>query len=153
MKEEMGLPPVVKTIAAPLGVEAAFKLFTDGLTTWWPLKSHSVFGEEAVECFFEGKEGGRLFEVNGKGEEGDWGRVLAWEPPRRVVFTWHPGRDAKTEQRVEVIFSAHGEGTQVVLRHGDWELLGDSAAKMRAGYDSGWDLVLGEYVKQGEMEA
>jgi uncharacterized protein YndB with AHSA1/START domain len=147
-KEKMGLAPVVKTISVPLGVEAAFKLFTEGLTTWWPLESHSVFENEAVECFFEGMAGGRIYEVNGAGEESDWGRVLAWEPPGKVAFTWHPGREAKTEQRIEVTFDAVTEGTQVVLTHSDWELLGDDAEKSRNGYDTGWDLVLGEYVKR-----
>ncbi|MDH3944007.1 MAG: SRPBCC domain-containing protein [Anaerolineae bacterium] len=147
-KEKIELAPVEKTIRVPIDVEAAFKLFTEGLTSWWPLKSHSVFEDEAVECFFEGRQGGRIYEVNGAGEQSDWGRVLVWAPPGKVVFNWHPGRDAKTEQRVEVRFTAEGEGTRVELTHGDWEVLGEIAGKTRAGYDTGWDLVLGEYVKR-----
>ncbi len=142
------IAPVKKSIRVNLPVEAAFRLFTEGIATWWPFKTHSV-GEEKVEtCAFEGKVGGRLYEIQADGSEVDWGRVLAWNPPQRVVFSWYPGRSEDTAQEVEVKFTAVAGGTQVVLVHRDWELLEERAQKTRDGYDRGWDYVLGQYIVQ-----
>jgi uncharacterized protein YndB with AHSA1/START domain len=88
-----------------------------------------------------------LYETDDQGAEHDWGVLTAWEAPRRVAFTWHPGYDDPMRHtNVEVTFSADGAGTRVDLVHTDWEKLGDRAAESIKGYDSGWDLVLGRYV-------
>jgi uncharacterized protein YndB with AHSA1/START domain len=139
------LPPVEKSITVGIPVEAAFRLFTDGIHTWWPLASHSVGEERAESCVLEGRRGGRLYEVLQDGSEADWGEVLAWEPPRRFVTTWHPGRESATAQELEVVFTAEGDGTRVDLTHRNWELVGGKAEEMRRGYVKGWDYVLGFY--------
>ena len=98
----------------------------------------------------EPRVGGRLYETRDDGEEADWGRVVAWAPPSRLVFTWHPGRDASSEQEVEVRFSAVSGGTRVELEHRDWHKLGDAAGETRSGYDAGWDPVLERYRADAE---
>ena len=138
--------PVEKTVTVKWSPEAAFRRFTEEIDTWWPLKTHSVGQEDAETVVFEGRVGGRIYEKQRDGSTADWGIVRIWEPPRRVVFTWHPGRESDTAQEVDIRFSPEGEGTRVALTHRGWELLGPDAAKTRDEYDSGWDLVLGRYV-------
>jgi uncharacterized protein YndB with AHSA1/START domain len=133
------------TIAAP--VEHAFRVFTEEIHTWWPLRTHAVDTEHSETVVLEGHEGGRLFERTPAGEEHLWGTVVLWEPPRRVGYIWHPGRGAETAQEVEVTFTRQGEGTRVDVRHWGWEKLGDRLDETIASYNDGWDLVLRRYVE------
>jgi uncharacterized protein YndB with AHSA1/START domain len=145
------IAPLKKNLQVSLPVEAAFSLFTDGMTTWWPLKSHSVGEHRAEKCVFEGHLGGRIYEVIVGGKEVDWGRVTAWDPPHEVSFTWFPGREADTGQLVEITFKAAGSGTQIDLMHSGWELLGERAQDLRRDYDTGWDYVLGQYEQRAAV--
>ena len=137
------LAPVVKTINVRRSVADAFELFTTGMAGWWPLAKHSLGQANAKTCGIEGRVGGELWEETHDGSRHVWGTVLAWEPPGRLVFTWHPGREEALAQQVELSFVADGEGTRVELVHTGWEVLGPAAAETRAGYDTGWDFVLG----------
>ena len=81
------------------------------------------------------------------GRDAVWGKVLAWEPPTRLQFTWRPGfADETPDTELEVTFTPEGDGTRVELVHSGWEKLEDGA-KSRAGYDGGWDGVLEAYRK------
>ena len=139
------IPPLVKSVSVSLSVEDAFHLFTEGYARWWPLLSHSVGEEHAQTCVLEAGIGGRIYEIIDDGRQVEWGRVLAWEPPRRLVFSWYPGRQPDTAQQVEVTFQAQGERTLVQLIHTGWENLGALAQAQRLDYDGGWDIVLGKY--------
>ena len=132
---------VRKTVNVAVPLELAFEIFTDDFGTWWPLETHSI-GKPSTGAFIEGSEGGRVYERTDKGAEADWGRVLVWEPPRRLVFTWEITKPA-TE--VEVRFSAADAGTRVELEHRGWERLGAEARTRREEYDPGWTFVLGRY--------
>jgi len=146
-KLETILEPVRKELKVNLSAEAAFRLFTEGLNKWWPLATHSVGEENAEKCFFEGRVGGRIYEVMKDGKQADWGKVLVWEPYDKVSFTWHPGRISDTAQEVTVTFSESSGGTIVELVHTGWEALGEKAATARNGYVTGWDFVLGKYLE------
>ena len=140
--------PLVKSVEVPLEADAAFELFTTGIARWWPLATHSVEQERAEGCEFEAGVGGRIYERAGSGIEHEWGRVLEWEPPTRVVYTWYPGRDERTAQFVEVTFAATDDSkTKVELTHRGWETLGNAAQAQRDNYGGGWELVLGAYVE------
>jgi uncharacterized protein YndB with AHSA1/START domain len=89
-------------------VEAAFRLFTQDIDRWWPLKSHSVGGEDAATCIVEGWAGGRFYEVQKDGSQSEWGRLLAWEPPHRLESTFYPGRTPEYATEVEVTFQPEG---------------------------------------------
>jgi uncharacterized protein YndB with AHSA1/START domain len=140
------LAPIVKSLTVSLPVETAFRLFTAEASRWWPLKTHSVGGDDAVACVMEEKTGGRFYEVNRDGSQSDWGRITAWEPPNRLVTTFHPGRTAENATEVEVTFAAESGGTRVTLTHRGWERCSSEIQAERKGYDSGWDYVLGKYV-------
>lgn len=121
----------------------AFQLFTTGFSRWWPLASQSVFEDDALHCLFEARAGGRVYEVSRQGGEALWGSVLLCEPPRRLAFTWHPGRPPMTAQEVTLHFHPSEGGTRLELNHLGWEYLGARAAEARHRYDTGWDDVLG----------
>jgi uncharacterized protein YndB with AHSA1/START domain len=145
---------VRRSVTVNRPVEDAFRLFTEGISTWWPLDSHSI-GKEGVDpeaAVLEGREGGRLYERMADGDTSHWGTVLVWEPPTRVVISWElkPQRPA-TE--VEVRFSAAGDATRVDLEHRGWERLGAEAEDARAGYHSGWEFVLGRYADAASRAA
>ena len=78
--------------------------------------------------------------------EQDWGKVLAWEPPARLLLDWQIGEASGTE--VEVTFEPEGPGSRVVLEH-----RGFSAADPRERYSGGWDVVLGTYVESASKKA
>ena len=138
---------IKKSVTVAVPVDEAFRVFTEEMETWWPLRTHAVDTENSDTVVMEGREGGRLFERGTSGEEHVWGIVQSWEPPQRVGYTWHPGRGEDTAQEVEVTFTPEGDGTRVELRHWGWEKLGDRLEEMIASYNEGWDLVLGRYAE------
>ncbi|HEY7409926.1 MAG TPA: SRPBCC family protein [Vicinamibacteria bacterium] len=140
--------PVRKSVTVKAAPEAAFRRFTAGMASWWPLRSHSVGGEEAETVAMEGRVGGRIVERIRGGRECTWGTVTAWDPPRRVAFTWHPGDEPARAQDVEVRFTPEGDRTRVELEHRGFERLGGLARKARRGYPIGWAYVLGLYASR-----
>ena len=136
---------VIKTITVACTPAEAFKYFTADMDKWWPLATHSCIAfasehkKQPESCTFEQHQGGRIVERGSAGEEHIWGTVLAWEPPARVAFTWHPGHDPAEAQTVEVTFSETADGTEVVLMHSGFERLGEMGAKAREGYNMGWE--------------
>lgn len=144
------LAPVVKTRTVPLPVDRAFALFTEGMQTWWPLETHSIAADEGgdasrVALRFEGGVGGRVVEVGADGSECAWADVMAWQPPHRLVLSWHPNRNPQAATVLEVRFTPHPEGTEVVLEHRAWEELGERGPSAREGYDAGWEVVLARF--------
>ena len=107
---------IAKTVTVSIPVDEAFRVFTEEIESWWPLRTHAVDPESSDTVVLEGREGGRLFERTPDGEEHVWGTVRTWEPPQRVGYTWHPGRGEETAQEVDVTFTPEGEGTRVDVR-------------------------------------
>lgn len=138
------LEPVRKSVTVPGAPAAVYELFTSRFGEWWPLTlPYSVFGDAASECGMEPGVGGEIFELSRDGRRCVWGTVVAWEPPRRVEFSWHPGRTSDSAQTVEITFRALAGGfTRVDLEHRGWQRLGVDAERTRTGYDTGWDVVL-----------
>jgi uncharacterized protein YndB with AHSA1/START domain len=145
--------PVEKTVTVKCSVEHAFSVFTDRIGDWWPLHERSISAQDdgtgAPETVvLESGVGGRLFERTAAGEELEWGIVLAWEPPHRVVLEWRPSRTPTTPTEVEVRFTAEGESTRVDLEHRGWERLDPARAReSRGNYDRGWVIVVKAYTE------
>jgi uncharacterized protein YndB with AHSA1/START domain len=136
-----------KSVVVRRSVEEAFRIFTADVAGWWPVRTHSVEQHDAETVVLEPRHGGRFYEIARDGNEHLWGTVLVWEPPRRLVYSWHPGRSDDSAQEVEVVFEPHEEGTQVSLVHTGWEKRGPAMAEAMASYDEGWDMVLGLYAE------
>jgi uncharacterized protein YndB with AHSA1/START domain len=139
MSAQTTAPPVLRSVTVGVDADRAFEVFTRRIADWWPLQAYSCFGEEAAGVIFEGE---RIVERSKSGEEAVWGEVLAWEPPSRIAFTWHPGREGEPVTEVEVRFRSEGGATTVELEHTGWERLGEGWELSRSGYENGWPAVL-----------
>ena len=140
------IEPVQVAIEVRRGIEEAFRVFTDEIAAWWPVAGHSVEPDQVEAVVLEGRLGGRLYERWHDGGEADWGRVVTWEPPRRLVLSWQPNPERPAATEVEVRFVAvEPDHTRVELEHRGWERLGDLGPEARASYDSGWPGVLDSY--------
>jgi uncharacterized protein YndB with AHSA1/START domain len=106
--------------------------------------THSVSAQHDARLVLEPRVGGRIFERLQDGREFEWGSVVAFEPPRRLVCEWLVA-DLTTE--LEVRFSEEDDGgTLVELEHRGWEQFGDDAPARRDANAGGWAGVLPHYV-------
>jgi uncharacterized protein YndB with AHSA1/START domain len=122
----------------------AFALWAEQTTRWWP-HGHSVSAERGLTVTFEPYPGGRIYEKTPAGAEHDWGEVLAWEPPRRLVYLWHLRFDRADATEVEVSFTPAPDGTRVRIEHRGWERLGAVAQERRDRNRRGWAGVTEHY--------
>ena len=139
------------TVDAP--IDRAFEVFVGQFGDFKP-KEHNLLGAPIVETTFEPRVGGHIYDRAEDGSECHWARVLAYEPPDRVVFSWDISphwqleADDANASEVEVRFIAETpERTRLELehrrldRHGPgWEGLRDGVAE-----DQGWPLYLARY--------
>ncbi|MGZ4592641.1 MAG: SRPBCC domain-containing protein [Actinomycetes bacterium] len=140
--------PVLRTVQVRRPPQEAFRLFTDRIDAWWPVATHSVFGDASDGLAFED---GLLVERSRAGERSVWGEVTQWSPPHRLALTWHPGDDSGRCTHLEIDFRSDGDGgTRVELVHSGWEVLAAHAAQTRAGYASGWVGVLEHYERAAD---
>jgi uncharacterized protein YndB with AHSA1/START domain len=149
MTGEAGRPPVLRSAYVARGLEEAFDVFTRLIGAWWPLPTHGVFGDSFGAVSFED---GRLVERAVDGRVCVWGEVLVWEPPQRVVLTWHPGRESDDASEIEVRFVEDSGGTRVELEHRGWESFGEDAMLRRRPYvgPGAWGHVLDHFADGAE---
>ena len=131
-------------------VERAFQVFTGSFDLIKP-REHNMLGVDIAESVFEPKVGGRVYDRGVDGSECQWARVLAYEPPGRIVFTWDISphwqieTDLEKTSEVEVRFVAETpDRTRVELEHRFLDRHGDGWEGMREGVrgDQGWPLYL-----------
>jgi uncharacterized protein YndB with AHSA1/START domain len=131
-------------VEAPL--ERAFSVFTEGIGSWFP-SAYNLLDVDIAERVFEPRVGGRIYDRGTDGTECHWARVLAYEPPERVVFSWDIGAQWQIEtdpartSEVEVWFFAEApERTRVELEHRHLDRHGDGWEQTRdaVGGDGGW---------------
>lgn len=140
------LGPIHQAAWVPQAPPEAFRLFTAELAAWWPLATHSVGLADASTVVLEPCVGGGIVESFAGECTARWGTVEAWDPPRLVRFTWHPGREEAAATEVTVTFTAEGGGTRVDLEHAGWQRRPDGV-EARDRYVPGWTFVLGCYVE------
>jgi len=138
----------IHTVEVPLDTRKAFELFTAGINRWWKRGTYYWNDRERARGLrFEPRVGGRFIEVydEATGEGFEIGRILAWEPGRRLVYTWQQsdwGPDEKTQ--VEVRFEPTTAGARVTIVHSGWEALRNGAELSRQ-YRSGHTELLSWY--------
>ena len=134
-------------------VERAFAVFTEQFDRIKP-REHNMLGVDIAETVFEPRVGGSIYDRGVDGSECRWARVLAYEPPERVVFSWDIGptwqveTDPARASEVEVRFVAESpERTRVELEHRHIDRHGDGWEGLREGVaaDQGWPLYLQRY--------
>jgi len=138
----MTLEPIRKTITVACSREHAFKTYTEAFDSWWP-REHRLGEADLAEAVIEPKPGGRWYERTVDGAECQWGEVLVWEPPGRVVLSWRIDGDWKVDpdpahaSEIEVRFVEEGpRSTRVELEHRNFERHGETAQKVRDGVSS-----------------
>jgi uncharacterized protein YndB with AHSA1/START domain len=113
--------------------EQAFAAFVDEIGQWWRPNILFQTTPRPGVLSFEPGEGGRLIETRAGGKAFEIGRILAWEPPRRLVFSWRQASfplDLHTE--VEIGFEAVGDETRVSVEHRGFDRVpAESAARHR----------------------
>ncbi|MBF6130685.1 metalloregulator ArsR/SmtB family transcription factor [Nocardia brasiliensis] len=153
--------PVRLQIVVDAPLERAFTLFTTRFDVIKP-REHNLLVVPIAETVFEPRVGGHIYDRGEDGSECRWARVLAYEPPNRVVFSWDiNGRweietDPDKTSEVEVRFTAETpDRTRVDLEHRHLERHGDTGDAVRAGVgnDAGWPLYLQRYVDVVGREA
>ena len=141
------------TVDAP--IERAFAVFTEDFGRFKP-REHNLLSVDIAETVFEPRAGGRLFDRGVDGSECQWARVLAYEPPDRLVISWDISpywqveTDLEKTSEVEVRFIAEApDRTRVELEHRHLDRHGDGWQGLRAGVDGdqGWPLYLGRYAE------
>ncbi len=145
--------PVRKSILVAATRERAFEVFAIGFDRWWP-RSHTIGKSALQRVVLEPRVGGRWYGIDVDGSETDWGDVLLWEPPARLLLAWRIGPDwryhADLLTEVDVTFTAiDAATTRVDLEHRLLENMGDAAARARTSFDSpgGWGGMLERYAK------
>lgn len=144
---------VVRSIVVEAPIERAFKVFTSDFGRFKP-PEHNLLGVEVAETVFEAKVGGHLYDRGVDGSECHWARVLAYEPPRRLLLSWDIGptwqveADPNRTSEWEVRFASQGpDKTRVTIehRHLDRHGPGWEAVRDGIGGDQGWPLYLQRY--------
>lgn len=146
---------VRSTVVVDAPIERAFTVFTRDIGTWWPSEHHLLEGELA-EMVFEPRVGGHVYDRATDGTECRWSRVLVYEPPHRVVFSWDINlrwqleSDPSRTSEIEVTFRAETpERTRVELVHRHLERHGEGWEGMASavGAPNGWDLGMTAFAK------
>jgi uncharacterized protein YndB with AHSA1/START domain len=150
----MSTPGAATSVHHEIVVEApiarAFSVFTDDFGSFKP-REHNMLDVEIAETVFEPRAGGHVYDRGTDGSECHWARVLAYEPPNRVVFSWDISprwqieTDVEKASEVEVRFIAEGpDRTRVELEHRNLDRHGDGWEAVRDGVDGGdgWPLYL-----------
>ncbi|MGH3473119.1 MAG: SRPBCC family protein [Nocardioidaceae bacterium] len=141
------------SIVVETPVERAFQTFTEDFGRFKP-PEHNMLGVEISETVFETREGGEVFDRGVDGSVCRWARVLACEPPHRVVISWDisPSWQVETDpgrtSEVEVRFTAESPTrTRVELEHRHLDRHGPGWESVREGVDGGrgWPLYLRRY--------
>jgi uncharacterized protein YndB with AHSA1/START domain len=149
-------PMSVRTqIVVEAPIERAFRVFTEDFGSFKP-PEHNLLGVEIAETVFEPRVGGHVYDRGVDGSECRWARVLAFEPPDRVVISWDISpqwqieTDVDKTSEVEVRFIAEAPGrTRVELEHRNLDRHGEGweAERDAVGGDGGWPLYLERFAE------
>jgi uncharacterized protein YndB with AHSA1/START domain len=156
MSSQASATSVRNTIVVNAPIERAFSVFTDGFGTFKP-PDHNLLAVDIAETVFETHVGGHIYDRGVDGSECRWARVLAYEPPDRVVFSWDISpqwqleTDPSRTSEIEVTFVAESpERTRVELEHRNLDRHGEGWEGVREGVhgDQGWPLYLNRFAER-----
>ena len=151
----MTIAPIRRSVHTKTSPPKAFEIFTGQIGRWWP-KGQGVGAQPLVEVVVEPRVGGRWFERDAAGHETQWGRVIDWDPPGRLVLAWQLNREKRFDPdlitEVELTFTAASDGgTCVALEHRNLERFGQDGAQWAASIGGGWSQKLGEFAAFADL--
>jgi uncharacterized protein YndB with AHSA1/START domain len=129
-------------------LDHTFERFVSTMRAWWPVDPFSAGKQSVEQITLEPREGGRVYETD-DGTTVDWGELVVWDPPNRLVMTW-----SETPRPTEVELSLTGLGptlTRVTVVHRGWEKLTEEELRRdyalpggyrSGGYSVGWRQIL-----------
>lgn len=144
------IPVLTGSAVVNASIDRAFRAFTTRLDGWWPREYH-IGQTDMAEAILEPRQGGRWYEKGVDGSECDWGHVLVWEPPQRLVLTWQINGlwqydpDPAHASEIEIRFTAAGPNqTSVELEHRHIDRLVEPEALVNGieQQGGGWSSVL-----------
>lgn len=148
----------VMSVEAPQSI--AWRVFTQGMGKWWPLGAYKIGKANAVDAVMEPHVGGRWYERGEDGSTCDWGRVLVWEPPSRLVLTWDINanwqHDPSLNTEIEVLFISESKNrTRVELEHRRLDRYGARRDEMRTIFDKtgDWGRLLAAFAARAVEES
>jgi len=153
-QQRIGPASIRKTVEVNVPAERAFAVFATRMGDWWH-KEHSIARETTQkDVVIEPRSGGRWYEVDADGSEHQWGRVITYDPPRRLVLAWQLTRefayDPGFETTVEVLFEERDGKTIVHFEHRDLERMGAGAVETLESMDGGWGFLLDLFKAEAE---
>ena len=153
----MSIAPIVRTVRVKPDPARAFDLFARHMEAWWP-KGRTIGHNPHAAIVIEPRAGGRWFERDADGRETDWGKVLAFEPPARLLLAWQIDaqwrHDPDLVTEVELTFApAEGGGTLVTLEHRNLERFGTDAARHAEILRGGWPTHVDDFARYADSHA
>jgi uncharacterized protein YndB with AHSA1/START domain len=146
----MTIAPIIRRVTVKASPAHAFELFSSRMHAWWP-EGMTIGEKPRAEIVIEPRVGGAWFERGQAGRQTQWGDVLAWEPPSRLLLAWRINSqwtyDPGLTTEVELTFVAAPGGTEVTLEHRNLERFGASAAQHAESLGSGWPGILAAYAQ------
>lgn len=130
---------IVKSFEVKASPDHAFEVWTTKVGMWWP-RDHTMGGEDHLDVVFD-PPSGRIYERTRGGVEIEWGSIIEWSPPNRIVYSWHlffPPAEATT---VAVTFEPAGDVTRVRIDHSGFEGLGAAGPPRQQRTGHVWDLM------------
>ncbi len=142
----MTISPVRREVRTKAPPARAFEIFTGQMGLWWP-KGRTVGAKPHVDLVVEPQAGGRWFERDADGVETLWGKVIAWEPPQRLLLAWQLDAERRYDPtlitEVEITFAPDdGGGARVTLEHRNLERFGKDRDTWAAAIARGWSEML-----------
>ena len=138
---------VEKSIVVGLPRDLAFTKWVEEVHRWWPA-GHRRSGDPSSTVVMEGREEGRFFERCDSGEEFDFGRIVEYRYPERLVLDWFLGSGPERASKVEICFSSLSEAeTKIEVTHWGPERMDGLWEQLVHKFHKGWDVVLGEFQK------
>ncbi|HEX2892202.1 SRPBCC family protein [Vineibacter terrae] len=152
----MSIAPIIRTVQVKVDPARAFDLFATRMAQWWP-KGGTIGKAPHADVIIEPRPGGRWFERDAEGNETQWGHVLAWEPPSRLLLAWQISTawryDPSLLTEVELTFAPADGGTLVTLEHRHLERFGADAAAHAQRLGGGWPTRLAAFAHLAEAMA
>jgi uncharacterized protein YndB with AHSA1/START domain len=150
----VSIAPILHSVEVKAPPERAFELFTASMGQWWP-RGKTIGRNPHADVVIEPREGGRWFERDEHGHETQWGKVLAWEPPSRLLLGWQIntqwGYDPALLTELELSFvPLAGGGTRVMLEHRNLERFGKDAQAHASRINEGWPTMVGHFAQYAD---
>jgi uncharacterized protein YndB with AHSA1/START domain len=144
--KQASVEPIRKQVMVDAPQERAFRVFTENITKWWPA-SYSIGAAPMASVHIEPRKNGRWYEKGQDGSECEWGKVMVFDPPRRLVLAWQINTEWKHDPtvltEVEVHFTPEGpKRTRVDFEHRNLDRLGADPQAARQQMDGGWAGIL-----------